>query len=40
MKNFYYLLLAFSLILPYSCNKNGGMEGNIKMADPATKHPA
>ena len=36
MKNFYYLLLAFSLILPYSCNKNGGMEDNIKMADPAT----
>ena len=40
MKNFYYLLLAFSLILPYSCNKNGGMENNIKMADPATKDVA
>ncbi len=43
MKKFYFLLLAFALVLPFSCTKNNGNnnENNgVKMPDPATKEVA
>lgn len=43
MKKIYYLLLAFALVLPFSCSKPGSDNSGsdeVKMADPATKEVA
>lgn len=43
MKKIYYLLLAFALVLPFSCSKPGSDDSGsdeVKMADPATKEVA
>ncbi len=43
MKKIYYLLLAFALVLPFSCSKPGSDNSGsdeVKMTDPATKEVA
>lgn len=43
MKKIYYLLLAFALVLPFSCSKPGSDDSGsdeVKMTDPATKEVA
>lgn len=43
MKKIYYLLLAFALVLPFSCSKPGSVDSGsdeVKMTDPATKEVA
>lgn len=43
MKKIYYLLLAFALVLPFSCSKPGSVNSGsdeVKMTDPATKEVA